>query len=85
MYEFNYNNGKREGKQRYFHDNGKVKIEGSWASGKEEGTIKVFDNKGVLLSEKVFENGVINKNVITLSISFSLRTKFIPKELEMAF
>ncbi|WP_185957600.1 toxin-antitoxin system YwqK family antitoxin [Saccharicrinis carchari] len=57
-YDWVYNKeGKREGKQTYFYSNGNPMYEGEWDNGKTQGALQVFDQDGVLVQEKIFENG----------------------------
>ncbi|MFT3737351.1 MAG: toxin-antitoxin system YwqK family antitoxin [Breznakibacter sp.] len=63
-YDWNYNNlGKRNGPQKYYHDNGKLKYSGTWQNGKTVGNMQVFDEKGVLISERVYENGKFETSI----------------------
>lgn len=57
-YDWFYNDsGKREGKQTYFYSNGKTMYQGQWDNGKTEGALKVYNDQGILVQEKIFENG----------------------------
>jgi antitoxin component YwqK of YwqJK toxin-antitoxin module len=57
-YDWKYNAaGKRTGEQKYYHENGKVKYSGTWDNGKTTGTLKTFDEKGTLMTERVYRNG----------------------------
>jgi len=57
-YDWSYNeNGKREGIQKYFYENGNLMIEGNWKNGKENGILREYDENGNLKVEKYFENG----------------------------
>jgi antitoxin component YwqK of YwqJK toxin-antitoxin module len=67
MYEWKYDEkGKRTGIQKYFHENGKLMIEGEWNQGKEKGAIKEYDINGNLISEKTFENGKLDEKSIKI-------------------
>ncbi|TLX76200.1 toxin-antitoxin system YwqK family antitoxin [Labilibacter sediminis] len=59
-YDWNYNEkGKREGEQKYFHANGEKMYEGNWNNGKTVGALKVYNEAGILVQEKLFENGAV--------------------------
>ena len=49
------------GVQKYYHENGKVMIEGEWNEGKESGPIKEYDETGKLVAEKTFNNGQLDE------------------------
>jgi antitoxin component YwqK of YwqJK toxin-antitoxin module len=62
--EWKYNNsGKRTGVQKYYHENGQLMIEGKWNNGQEAGTIVEYYDDGSVKSERVFNNGKINKAI----------------------
>lgn len=68
-YQWSYNkSGKREGVQKYFHENGKLMIEGDWANGKESGVIKEFNEKGILIKERNYIDGKLNNEVIKTTV-----------------
>lgn len=57
-YVWTYNDeGRRTGKQQYFHPNGNISIEGEWNDGKKEGTLREFNENGDALVEKLFKDG----------------------------
>jgi len=61
-YEWKYSEqGKRTGVQKYYHENGKIMIEGEWNEGKESGPIKEYDETGKLVAEKTFNNGQLDE------------------------
>ncbi|MBI5542178.1 MAG: toxin-antitoxin system YwqK family antitoxin [Bacteroidia bacterium] len=61
-YEWKYSEqGKRTGVQKYYHENGKIMIEGEWNEGKESGPIKEYDENGKLVAEKTFNNGLLDE------------------------
>lgn len=61
-YEWKYSEqGKRTGVQKYYHENGKIMIEGEWNEGKESGPIKEYDENGKLVAEKTFNNGQLDE------------------------
>lgn len=56
-YDWNYNKqGKRTGEQKYFHENGQLKYEGIWDKGKTTGALKMYDDKGVLINERIYDD-----------------------------
>lgn len=58
---FNYSQlGQREGTQTYTHPNGKVAITVDMKGGKEQGWKKEYDEKGNLIRETFFADGVID-------------------------
>ncbi|HTL82326.1 MAG TPA: hypothetical protein VL651_11500 [Bacteroidia bacterium] len=58
---FNYSQlGQRDGKQVYYHPNGKVAIEVNMVAGKEDGWKKEYDADGNLIRETFFAAGVID-------------------------
>ncbi|GAB4131456.1 MAG: hypothetical protein Fur0041_01880 [Bacteroidia bacterium] len=58
---FNYNSlGKRDGRQVYYHPNGKVAIEVNMKEGKEEGWKKEYNENGELIQETYFAGGTID-------------------------
>jgi antitoxin component YwqK of YwqJK toxin-antitoxin module len=62
FYDFAFNQeGKREGKQTYFHPNGNTMYEGTWMDSKEAGIIREYHEDGSLKSEKNFQNGVLDE------------------------
>jgi len=61
-YDWNYNSkGKREGEQKYFHKNGAKMYEGSWINGQTSGVLKVYNEDGLLVEEKVYQDGKFAK------------------------
>lgn len=66
-YDWSYNeSGKREGTQRYYHENGKVMIEGDWKEGKESGVLKEYDETGKLVAEKNFADGKLDASSVKI-------------------
>lgn len=56
-YDWNFDvTGKRTGVQRYFYDNGQPMYEGEWTSGKNSGNLTMFDDKGVKIGERVYND-----------------------------
>jgi antitoxin component YwqK of YwqJK toxin-antitoxin module len=59
--DFNFGpDGKRDGVQKYYHPNGKLMAEGTWKDSKESGTIKEYALNGKLISERVYNDGIIS-------------------------
>lgn len=57
-YVWHYNEkGEREGEQKYFHENGEVKLQGQWKAGKKDGLVKEFRENGSLKKKMVYEAG----------------------------
>ncbi len=56
--------GKRQGIQRYYHENGNLQIEGEWTNGQKNGYIKQFDKNGELIYQANYANGKVNKKSI---------------------
>lgn len=58
-YEWNYNNlGRREGVQKYYFENGSKKYIGNWGDGQITGNVEVFDSTGILVSTRVYKDGI---------------------------
>jgi antitoxin component YwqK of YwqJK toxin-antitoxin module len=51
--------GKRNGVQKYFHENGLTELEVVLVNGQENGTSKRYDDRGTLVEEKRFEKGIM--------------------------
>lgn len=63
-YDWNYDEaGKRTGTQKYYHKNGTLKYTGVWDKGKATGTLKIFDDQGKLITERVYNDGEFQENV----------------------
>ena len=59
--DFNFGpDGKRDGVQKYYYPNGKLMAEGTWKDSKETGTIKEYALNGKLISERVYNDGIIS-------------------------
>jgi antitoxin component YwqK of YwqJK toxin-antitoxin module len=56
-------NGKRNGIQYYFHENGRPALVVEISNGMESGSMKRYNEDGELIEEKIFENGKIRKVV----------------------
>src|SRR5690606_8722803 len=56
----------RDGPQKYFHENGNLAIEGTFANGKESGVIKEYYENGDLKAEKPYEGGKIDETAIVI-------------------
>lgn len=60
-YEWSFNEkGKRSGEQKYFYEDGKLRIKGKWIDGKENGVVTEFYADGNIKSEKHFASGQFN-------------------------
>lgn len=58
-YEWTYNRqGRREGVQKYFYENGSPKYYGEWNNGNITGNVQVFDSTGVLVQTRSYKDGV---------------------------
>ena len=67
-YDWNYNKiGKRQGEQKYYHDNGNLKFVGSWDNGVNASPLKMFDQDGKLMAERVYQDGNFEKQVPLVS------------------
>jgi len=71
--------GQRTGVQKYYHENGKIMIEGAWQDGKESGAIKEFYENGKIKSERFFNDGKFDQNKST-TYKKEIASKEIPKE-----
>ena len=56
--------GKRNGVQRYFHENGQLALEVNILNGKEEGEMRRYNEKGKLIEVKVLNDGVLKPGSI---------------------
>jgi antitoxin component YwqK of YwqJK toxin-antitoxin module len=56
--------GKRNGIQKYYHDNGQVELEVNIINGKESGVMKRYHPDGMMKQEMVLENGVLKDGSI---------------------
>ena len=54
--------GKRTGKQTYYYENGKVRLEGTWQEGLESGEMREYYENGDLMAVKNFNGGVLDKD-----------------------
>src|SRR5690606_4655833 len=67
MQEFQFTEaGLRTGNQKYYYENGNLRLEGNWQNGKETGLIKEYHENGDLAAEKNFQNGVLDRNSIAI-------------------
>lgn len=58
-YDWTYNSqGRREGIQKYYFENGVVKYRGEWLNGQIAGNVEVFDSIGVLVQTRIYKDGV---------------------------
>lgn len=60
QHEFKYNaNGKREGVQKYYAENGQLIMAGEMSNGKEAGTWTRWDENGIKIAEENYTNGTL--------------------------
>ncbi|NNE54629.1 MAG: hypothetical protein HKN32_01320 [Flavobacteriales bacterium] len=58
--EFHFSDsGKRNGIQKYYHDNGQLELEVNIINGKESGAMKRYDERGKIKQEMTLENGTL--------------------------
>ena len=63
-YCFNFDEaGNRQGVQQYFYENGNIKYSGAWEDGKPNGLVDVFNDQGVKISQRLYNDGEFSKNV----------------------
>ena len=81
QHEFLYAaNGKREGPQRYYYENGQLAVEGSFTNGKEAGVFKEYHENGELKSTREYNAGAVN----AATVREFPATKPLPKREEVA-
>ena len=56
-----YKNDKYHGKYVIYNDNGTIKVIGNYINGKRERLWKEYNNKGDLIREGIYKNGILNK------------------------
>jgi antitoxin component YwqK of YwqJK toxin-antitoxin module len=60
-YEWSFNEqGKRSGEQKYYYEDGKLRIKGKWVDGKENGVVTEYYADGNVKSEKHYAAGKFN-------------------------
>jgi len=59
--EISYKNDKYHGKYVIYNDNGTIKVIGNYINGKRERLWKEYNNKGDLIREGIYKNGILNK------------------------
>ena len=55
-----YKNGKKDGKWKYYYENGQLKLEENYENGRREGSYKSYYKNGHLRWEKNLKNNVKN-------------------------
>ncbi len=70
-------NGKKQGRWKYFWDNGLVKLDGTYKDDLRNGYFKEYDEEGLLLTVKKFENDQEVKEAPELT-SLSIKTDYYP-------
>lgn len=68
-------NGLKQGRWKFFYDNGLVKLDGVYKDDRKNGYFKEYDEKGQLLSVKKFVNDTEEKEVPELT-SLSVKTDY---------
>ncbi|NQX93175.1 MAG: hypothetical protein HRT74_13820, partial [Flavobacteriales bacterium] len=74
-------NGKRNGVQQYFHDNGNLELEVNIVNGKESGKMKRFYPDGTLKEEKVLTDGKLEPGSTKNYSHKKYKAKEGPKEI----
>jgi len=69
--------GWKQGRWKFFYDNGLVKLDGVYKDNKRNGYFKEYDEKGQLLTVKKFVNDVEEKEVPELT-SLTVKTDYYP-------
>jgi uncharacterized protein len=69
--------GLKQGRWKFFYDNGMVKLDGVYKDDKKHGYFKEYDEKGQLLTVKKFMNDLEEKEVPELA-SLSVKTDYYP-------
>jgi len=70
-------NGLKQGRWKFFHGNGLVKLDGVYKDDKKHGYFKEYDEKGQLLTVKKYSNDVEEKEAPELA-SLSVKTDYYP-------
>lgn len=67
-YVWKYNRqGKREGEQRYYWENGKPKYRGEWENGKVKTNVEVYDSTGTMIQNRIYKDGAFTESLETNS------------------
>jgi len=60
-YVWNFDSeGKRTGKQQYFYESGKLRIEGIWEAGKEQGIVNEYYDSGIIKVASEWKDGKVD-------------------------
>ena len=62
-YKGSFNNGKREGEWEYYYECGILSSKGSFNNDRFEGIWELYDDEGDLIDIKLYENGVLKKEL----------------------
>ena len=57
-------NGKRDGVERFWFSNGKIKNEGHWFDGQRNGVFRTWDDKGDIVSAKRYKEGNLIEDLL---------------------
>ena len=60
----NYVNGILNSEYKKYYDNGQLWLIFNYVDGKKNGEYKMYYEDGILLSHKIYENGLIVQNII---------------------
>jgi len=63
MSKGSFNNGKREGEWEYYYECGILSSKGSFNNDRFEGIWELYDDEGDLIDIKLYENGVLIKEL----------------------
>lgn len=69
--------GLKQGRWKYFYDNGSVKLEGIYRDDKKNGYFKEYDEKGMLVNIAKFVNDVLQQETPEL-VKLDVRTDYYP-------
>ncbi len=70
-------NGLKQGKWKYFYDDGNIRLEGYFKNDKKNGYFKDFDKNGNLIIVSKYIDGVIQEDVAEL-VELEVRTNYYP-------
>jgi len=70
-------NGLKQGKWKYFYENGIVRLEGTYKDDKKNGYFKEYDKDGNMLSVSKFVDDIIQEDVAEL-VELEVRTDYYP-------
>lgn len=72
--------GKRDGRQKYFHENGNLAMEVTLVNGKEAGVCKRYNELGQLTEEKTFENGSVVPGSVVIHNTSTPKKVFVESD-----